>query len=183
MTLSMSLGMAIGVRRTFWMMWGELLGVGLVCIAAVVGVATMMLHYPTLFVIFKYAGGAYLLFLGIRLWCSKGKMAIGDHPTKFQHIDRGTLALQGFVTAIANPKGWAFMISLLPPFINPKFPIVPQMILLLTIILIIEFFCMVIYASGGQTLRCFLNQKGTVRLLNRIAGSLIAAVGIWLAFW
>ena len=182
MTLSMSLGMAIGVRRTFWMMWGELFGVGLVCIAAAAGVAAMMLHYPTLFVVFKYAGGAYLLFLGIRLWCSKGKMAIGDHTTKFENIDRGTLALQGFITAIANPKGWAFMISLLPPFINPKFSMAPQMIVLLSIILIIEFFCMVIYASGGQTLRSLLNQKGTVRLLNRIAGSLIAAVGIWLAF-
>ena len=61
MTLSLTLGMSIGVRRTFWMMWGELSGVALVSIAAVAGVATIMLNYPALFVVLKYAGGAYLL--------------------------------------------------------------------------------------------------------------------------
>lgn len=49
MTLSMTLGMTIGLRRTFPMMWGELIGVGLVSIAAVVGVAAVMLNYPAFF--------------------------------------------------------------------------------------------------------------------------------------
>jgi threonine/homoserine/homoserine lactone efflux protein len=44
MTLAMTMGMTVGVRRTFWMMWGELAGVGLGSVAAVVGVATIMLH-------------------------------------------------------------------------------------------------------------------------------------------
>lgn len=51
MTLSMTLGMTIGVRRTFWMMWGELLGVGLVSLAAVAGVAALMLNYPAAFLV------------------------------------------------------------------------------------------------------------------------------------
>ena len=57
MTLSMTLGMTIGVRRTFWMMYGELLGVGLVAAASVVGVAAVILQYPTLFLLLKYLGG------------------------------------------------------------------------------------------------------------------------------
>lgn len=182
MTLSMTLGMTVGVRRTLWMMWGELFGVGLVCIAAVVGVASIMLNHPTLFFLLKYVGGAYLVFLGIQLWRSRGKMAITEQLSGEHKTGRFALAMQGFITAIANPKGWAFMLSLLPPFINTRHPIAPQMATLLTVILVIELFCLVVYASGGKTLRAFLGKSGNVRLLNRIAGTLMAAVGLWLAF-
>ncbi len=56
MTLAMTLGMTQGVRRTLWMMVGELLGVGLVAVSAVIGVATIMLRYPMGFSAFKLAG-------------------------------------------------------------------------------------------------------------------------------
>lgn len=181
MTLAMTLGMALGVRRTFWMMWGELLGVGLVSIAAVVGVASVMLHYPALFLFLKYVGGAYLFYLGVQLWRCRGTMAINDSTAKHRNTGRLALASQGFITAVANPKGWAFMVSLLPPFINPQYSLVPQMVTLLTIILGIELFCMIVYASGGKTLRSLLDKGGNVRLLNRVAGTLMAVVGVWLA--
>ncbi len=181
MTLSLTLGMSIGLRRTFWMMWGELLGVAIVSIAAVAGVAAIMLAYPSVFILLKYAGGGYLGYLGIRLWQSKGKMAISGDQSTTKTISRKELATQGFITAIANPKAWAFMISLLPPFIDKSYPIVPQISLLLIVILVIEFFCMVLYASGGKRLRSFLSKKGGTSLLNRIAGTLMIAVGIWLA--
>ncbi|GAL13267.1 putative threonine efflux protein [Vibrio astriarenae] len=42
--------------------------------------------------------------------------------------------MQGFVTAIANPKGWAFMISLLPPFVDQSAALTPQLIVLVSII-------------------------------------------------
>ncbi len=96
MTLSLTLGMSIGVRRTFWMMWGELAGVALVSIAAVAGVATVMLNYPTLFVVLKYVGGGYLLYLGIQLFRSKGKMALSRNLQAKQTISRRALAGQGF---------------------------------------------------------------------------------------
>ena len=181
MTLAMTMGMTIGIRRTFWMMWGELIGVGVVSVAAVVGVAAVMLQYPTLFTFFKYLGGAYLFYLGIQMWRSKGRMALTTESQQ-TFVERGLdLALQGFVTAIANPKGWAFMISLLPPFINPNQPVAPQLTVLLLIILSTEFLCLVLYASGGLTLRKFLEKGGNLRLINRIAGSLMMGVGIWLA--
>jgi len=120
MTLSMTLGMSLGVRRTLHMMWGELIGVGLVSVLSVIGVAAIMLNYPAIFAAFKYVGGAYLVWLGIQMWQAKGKMAIPADLSAGQQTSAMGLALQGFVTAIANPKGWAFMISLLPPFISAE---------------------------------------------------------------
>ncbi|MGI0117683.1 LysE family translocator [Zooshikella sp. RANM57] len=180
MMLSMTMGMSIGLKRTFWMMWGELLGVAIVAIASVVGIATVMLEYPNIFNLLKYIGGAYLVYLGIQLWRSKGKMSF-NVANKAHNTDRLNLAIQGFITAIANPKGWAFFISLLPPFINPNIPVVPQLVLLISIILLIEFLCLILYASGGKTLSKLLQKSGNVRLLNRISGSLMMGVGIWLA--
>ena len=180
MTLSLTLGMSIGVRRTFWMMWGELTGVALVSIASLAGVATIMLTYPTAFLLLKYLGGGYLVFLGIQLLRSRGKMALTENSGEKLTINRKGLAGQGFFTAIANPKGWAFMISLLPPFIDQSIPILPQSCILLIILLTIEFFSLVLYASGGKRLRTFLHKKGGTSLLNKISGVLMIGIGIWL---
>ncbi|SIS97194.1 LysE family translocator [Neptunomonas antarctica] len=181
MTLSMTMGMTIGIRRTLWMMAGELVGVGLVALLAVLGVATIMLNYPGVFAVFKYVGGAYLIYLGIQMWQSRGKMAVTEGNASQPVATRQALALQGFVTAVANPKGWAFFISLLPPFINPDSPLAPQLSILIMIILLVEFICLLGYASGGKTMRTFLLKSGNVRMMNRIAGSLMIGVGIWLA--
>lgn len=181
MTLSMTLGMSLGVRRTLHMMWGELIGVGLVSVLSVIGVAAIMLNYPGIFAAFKYVGGAYLVWLGIQMWQAKGKMAIQADLSAGQQTSAMGLAVQGFVTAIANPKGWAFMISLLPPFISADKPMVPQISALVALILVIEFSCLLLYASGGRTLRHFLARSGNVTLMNRIAGTLMLGVGVWLA--
>lgn len=182
MTLALSLGITIGVKRALWMMAGELVGVALVATAAAVGVATFMLNYPTAFSVFKYAGGVYLAWLGIQMWLSRGKMAMPEENSEPVESSRLQLALQGFVTAIANPKGWAFFIALLPPFIDSKLPMAPQLTALILIILGLEFFCLQLYAHGGKTLRKALKNGGGVRTVNRVAGSLMILVGAWLAF-
>lgn len=181
MTLALTLGMSIGVRRTMWMMWGELIGVAIVAILAVVGVASIMLNYPMAFVVLKYAGGAYLLYLGINMWLSRGKMAIDFDNNKAAQLPGKHLALQGLVTAISNPKGWAFTISLLPSFINPELPMPPQLAALVAVILMTEFSFLMLYATGGKTLRKLLENSNNIRFINRITGGLMIVLGVWLA--
>ena len=179
MTLAMTLGMSIGLRRTLWMMLGEVLGVALVAIAAVMGVAAMMLNYPHIFKLFKWIGAFYLLYVGIKMFGAK------SHIAQLQQTDivpnNMALVMQGFVTAIANPKGWAFMISLLPPFLNMTKPLATQLSVLVGIIMCSEFICMLAYASGGKSLRLLLNRGDNLKWLNRIAGLLLIGVGVWLA--
>lgn len=182
MTLAMSLGMSVGLKRTFFMMAGELIGVAIVALSSVVGVAAIMVNHPDVFTIFKYVGGVYLGYLGVQMWMSKGKMALSSDACQQQIIKKRTLAFQGFITAVANPKGWAFFIALLPPFINQSKPLFAQISVLLAIILFLEFICLVLYASGGDTLRRFLQKGDNVKLMNRIAGTLMLGVGVWLAF-
>ncbi len=180
MTLALSLGMSIGYKRTLWMMIGELIGVGAVAVASVVGIAAVMLKYPWIFVVFKFIGASYLLYLGIQLWRSKGKLAISDNLEQVPTNNDWDLVIQGFVTAIANPKGWAFMISLLPPFVDQNQALIPQLTFLVGIIMISEFVCMTLYATGGKGLKRALGQAKNVRLMNRVAGTLMVGVAAWL---
>lgn len=181
MTLAMTLGMSIGIRKTLWMMYGELLGVASVAIATVIGVSSIMTQYPAVFSILKWLGGAYLVWVGINMWRSKGKLALTTEVSESPSVSGRELFNQGFITAIANPKGWAFMASLLPPFINTELALAPQMSVLLAVILVSEFVCMMLYASGGKSLAKLLSQGNKVTLLNRVSGSLMMLVGLWLA--
>lgn len=179
MTLAMSLGITIGVKKTFWMMYGELLGVATVAVASVLGIATLMTALPQLFQGFKIMGALYLLYVGINMWRAKGKLSTDPNQHQ-QSIKRRSLFQQGFLTAIANPKGWAFMISLLPPFINQTLPLTPQLSILVIVILISEFICMTLYATGGKSIAKVLTKRNNVQLLNKISGSLMVLVAIWL---
>ena len=181
MTLSMVLGMTQGVRRSLWMMAGELCGVGLVAAASGAGVATLMLRQPEWFALFKWVGGLYLAYLGIMMWRSRGRMAIPLDSMEMPPASRGQLALQGLVTAVANPKGWAFFVALLPPFLDASRPLFGQLTVLITLILSIEFVCLLLYAASGRSLRRLLGETHNLRLLNRFAGSLMIGVGGWLA--
>ncbi|WP_445361378.1 LysE family translocator [Microbulbifer sp. EKSA005] len=183
MMLSLSLGITLGVRQTLWMMVGELIGVASVAITSALGAAVLMVQYPTLFQLFKYCGAAYLAWIGVQMWRSRGQLALMDQGDAVDvgRPSRRALALQGFVTAVANPKGWAFFIALLPPFINDAKPLVPQLSVLLAILLFLEALCLLIYASGGQALSRLLERSENVRLVNRISGTLMLSVGAWLA--
>ena len=181
MTLAMTLGMSIGIRRTLWMMAGEVLGVATVAIAAVLGVAAIVTKTPQLFVILKICGAAYLAFIGIQMWRSKSKLSVNlaamEQPNSSNRL---SLFNQGYITAIANPKGWAFMISLLPPFINASYALPTQLRVLVMVVLASEFIYILLYALGGKTIGSVLTQRDNTSLLNKISGCLMWAIAIWL---
>ena len=178
MSLAMTLGMSVGVRRTMWMMLGEVVGVAFVAIAAVLGIAAIMLSHPAVFSVFKWVGGLYLFYLGIKMWRSPIDIQLSMQS---KSISNTSLLSQGFITAIANPKGWAFMVALLPPFIDIAKPISIQLSVLVSIIMLSELICMLIYATGGKSLSKLLANNDKSQWLNRISGVLLCAVGIWLA--
>lgn len=175
MTLAMSLGISIGVRRSLWMMLGELVGVALVGAAAMAGVAALLLGAPQVFAAFKIGGAAYLLWTAWRTWNAP---VVALMTTR--HVTAPALCAQGFLTAVSNPKAWAFMTALLPPFIDANAPLAPQMAVLLAMMIVIEFTCLLIYAQGGRSLSELLLRRGQAKWLNRISAGLMVGVALWL---
>lgn len=177
MTLALSLGISIGVRRTLWMMLGELTGVALVSAASLGGVSALLLNAPGAFTIAKLLGAIFLLWSATRAWKASAKLILGDND---KSASKGQLISQGFITAVSNPKAWVFLAALIPPFINAEKPLLPQAGMLLSAMVVIEFICLLIYAQGGRVLRDYLANKGLGQWLNRIAAGLMVGVAGWL---
>ena len=177
MTLALSLGISIGVRRTLWMMLGELAGIALVGAAALGGVAALLLKAPAAFIAAKLIGAAYLLWSATRTWRSSADISVGQNA---EGANAGRLSAQGFITAVSNPKAWVFFAALLPPFIDPAEPLWQQASILLCTMILIEFICLLVYAQGGRILRDYLANKGLGLWLNRVAACLMVCVAWWL---
>ena len=84
MTLALTMGMRIGVRHTMKMMVGELVGVLLIVTVVVVGGGGFIASHPLLLTVFKYVGGAYLVFVGIQMMQSRGVMAVRHDQPEFR---------------------------------------------------------------------------------------------------
>lgn len=177
MTLAMTLGISIGVRRTLWMMAGELVGVVLVGIASFAGVTALMLNYPGFFTAAKFAAAAFLVWSAVRAWRASTDV---DGGGKGVGLTKRQLITQGFVTATSNPKAWIFLAALLPPFIDPDRAIVPQAAILLSLMAAIEFTSLLIYARGGRALKDMLTRRGLGHWLNRISACLMVGIAGWL---
>lgn len=181
MSLAMTLGMTVGYKKTLWMMLGELIGVAVVGILSVIGVAQFILAYPDVFFYAKIVGGLYIVYVGV---CTmKTPVQLAQYDLKqIKTITPLALFNNGFMTAILNPKGWAFMVSLLPPLFEPNKSLTLQLSVFISIILISEFISMSMYATGGKGLSHWLNKNDKVHYINRVDGTLLIAVGVWLAF-
>jgi len=180
MTLSLSLGMSIGVKRTLWMMLGELSGVALVAITSVLGAAGLLMASPLAFNLLALLGACYLIYIGAGMMRSHGRL----HLQHVQHhlLSPGKLIAQGFITATSNPKGWAFFVALMPPFIDSAIPLAPQLSAYIAIVVVIEFTSLLAYASGGQLLKNFFQNSLALHRVMLFSGFVIALIGAWMAY-
>ena len=176
MTLAFTLGMTVGYRRSLWMMLGELLGVNIVFTATFWSLSWLLNQNPIWFVALSFGGGAYLLYLAITLFKQPANAirTIESLNTRWYQ-----LAGLGFITAIGNPKGWAFLVALLPGFITTEIPMGLQYAWMLVIMMVTEFTSMSIYAAGGRWIALKLSNTDGRFATHRVAALLLGAVSIW----
>ncbi|WP_170936983.1 MULTISPECIES: LysE family translocator [Rhodomicrobium] len=180
MMLALTLGATIGVRRAMWMMIGELIGLGLVSVLSLTGVAAIMMGHSDVYAIGKAAGGLYLLYIGVQIARTDFQVLAGISKADPTSAGAAAAALvtRGFLVAIGNPKSWLFYAALLPPFIRPDRPLLPQVAWLVSLLLLIEFLSLMLYAGGGRAARTMLQSEVLARAFFFIAGAIIFGFGI-----
>lgn len=126
--LAASNGVNFGRKRALAGVFGHVCAVLLLAIVSASGLGIILLTSESAFSIIKYLGAAYLIYIGLMIWTSKGKYSfITAHqktPAKRQ------LFKQSFLLGISNPKALVFFTSLFPQFIDPDFPVVSQFLIL-----------------------------------------------------
>lgn len=175
MTLAFSLGLSQGYRKTLWMMAGEMTGVIVVVSSTVYLLGWLLRLDPMWFNALALTGAVYLLWIARQLWLADP--ALAEQRTA-DTLTPMSLAVLGFTTAIMNPKGWAFMVALLPGFMDGEKALFPQLALFLSVMLTTEFISLSLYAGGGRWLRQFLGEGARLGVLNKLAASLMVGVSI-----
>ena len=176
MTLAFTLGLSIGYRRTLWMMAGELTGVATVFGATFWSLGWLLSRDMIYFQIISLIGGTYLLYLAVRLFNETPEQI---EARNLENTRASALALLGFVTAVSNPKGWAFLLALLPGFVAADTALLPQFAIMLAIMLTTEFLSMTAYATGGQWLATRLSSTHGLLNANRVAASMLGLAALW----
>ena len=167
MLASMNISVAYGIGSALSFSIGATFGVGSVAILSITGITTIMSQAPVIFDILKYAGAAFLCYFGFVFLRDSGKVTT-ECETSFAEEGHKKMAAKGFLTATLNPKGWLFFAAFLPAFILDNAPLKYQIALIVTIVMSVEFLCMLTYAFGGSLLKRLISASGYVRILNKL---------------
>ncbi len=175
--LTVAHSMAFGWRRALLTVAGATCGVGIQVAVTFAGMASFMLLLAEGFEWLRWAGVAYLLYLGIRQW-----RATPEGPGIDSQKSNGRkLFLQGLVVTIPNPKSLLFLAAFFPQFIDPTVPLATQAAILVPSFLFITFFFTGVWALAAGQLRGLFQSRRRILLRNRITGSLMIGAAFGLA--
>lgn len=172
----LSRSIRFGSRRVFFSMLGSLSALVLTLSIAAAGVSTFLMATPALFDTIRYAGIAYLFYLGIRAWCGS------DAPFMLSMAQDkrsdSVLFRDGFLVCASNPKLILFATAFFTQFIHQDAPQLPQFVILIVSYACIEMCWYTVYAFGGARLAAILTRPSLKTWFNRLTGGIFTGFGI-----
>jgi RhtB (resistance to homoserine/threonine) family protein len=178
LTKSIAGGRKAGILSVLGIATGSLIHTTL----AALGLSIIIAKSVIAFTIVKYAGAAYLLYLGVRMIIDRSKFD-GIVEKGDKRIDSFKIYRDAVLTNVLNPKVAMFFIAFLPQFIDPTWhnSIIPFMLLGITFTITGTIWCLVLACFASFIFsRLRTNQKFT-SLLNKICGAVLIGLGIKIA--
>ncbi|WP_410668511.1 LysE family translocator [Amycolatopsis sp. cmx-4-68] len=170
-------GMTHGVRRGLAGLGGRLAAFTLLITAVAAGLGQLLAASEAALTIIKWAGAAYLLFLGIRLLWSTFRGGSGPAERPAEPMTAGRVARKEFGVAITNPKAILIFTAFVPQFIDPGHgPFPAQIALLGSGYLLAEFLAGSVYVGVGAGLKTIELTRRTRRNVDRGTG--VVLVGL-----
>jgi homoserine/homoserine lactone efflux protein len=177
--LSMSHGLSYGVRAASVTIAGLQVGLTIVLVIAGAGLGALLVASETAFTVVKWAGAAYLVWLGLQQWRASGAVAPG--AVRLPPLPARRRFLTGLFTNATNPKGIVFMVAVLPQFIDPGRPLLLQLLILAVTMCAVDIVVMHGYAALAARLQGVLRTPRAMRWLNRVFGGVLMGMGAALA--
>ena len=139
--------------------------------AATLGLGALVAAFPAQFHLIAIAGGLYVAWLGAKsLW----KAYTGAPPLKPSGEARRTSAFRdGFTVQLSNPKAVVFFTAVLPPFVDPARPLLPQLALLGATMIAMDVVAMSFYGVSGGALARTLSHAKAARVFAAFVGVLL----------
>ncbi|WP_194715063.1 LysE family translocator [Noviherbaspirillum soli] len=180
MLLVMSSSARHGARPALAAMAGCMTALMLMMCLSAAGLGALLQASPAVFDVLRWAGAAYLVYLGVKSW--RAPTATGADNAPALPSERGAaLFRRGFLVAASNPKAILFAAAFLPQFITMSAPRLPQFAILLVTFALIEGGWYMAYAAGGQRIAVYLRRTPVLRLFNRVTGGVFVGFGALMA--
>ena len=177
----MSASLQHGFARGWFAIVGLVLGFWTQLVIVAAGVGAIIATSALAFAIVKWLGVAYLVYLGVRQWRAP--------PLAFEPVaddgrtppTRRRIVAEAWLLNAVNPKGTAFMLAVVPQFLTPSEPLVPQYVAIGATLAFTDLVVNTAYAALASRLLGLLRSPRRVRAVQRVFGSLFIALGALLA--
>jgi threonine/homoserine/homoserine lactone efflux protein len=196
--LVISYALAHGRRATWATVAGVALGDFTALTCSVLGVGAALAASATLFAAVKWAGAAYLVYLGVKLWCAPvgnkaaAGNAVGREATaaggETPSLDRaiapaepdarpGRILFHAFAVTALNPKGIVFFIAFLPQFLDPARAMAPQIAVVTLTFVGLAAVNASLYGLMAAAARRAIRKPAVQSAVNRLGGACLIGAG------
>lgn len=178
----MSAGLNHGFARGYFTTLGLVLGIWTQIVVVGLGLGALVATSGTAFLVIKWLGVAYLLWLGVAQWRAPARpLAALDERASV--VTRRSMVLRGWMINAVNPKGTVFLLAVVPQFLNLAQPLAMQYLVIGATLGFTDLVVMAGYTALASRLLRALRSPSHLRAMNRTFGALFVTAGSLLALF
>ena len=175
--LTVAHSISFGWQRALSTVVGATTGIAVQLTVAAIGLTSLLNMVAEAFEWLRWAGAAYLVYLGIKQWRGANEPLEVDTSS----VSKTNLFVQGLVITILNPKSLIFIAAFLPQFIDAVRPLGLQFSIIVPTFLVITFSVTSVWALVAGKVSGFLQSQRAFQSVLRTAGGLMVIAGVGLA--
>ena len=179
---AMSAGLNHGFRRGYITVFGLVLGIWTQLLVIGLGLGALVAASPSAFLVVKWAGVVYLVWLGIAQWRAPA-VPLAQRALETSQATRRAMIFRGWTINAVNPKGTVFMLAVVPQFLVLSEPLLPQYLLIGATLSFTDFVVMAGYTALAAKVLTALKEVSHVRAMNRVFGAFFVLAGTLLALF
>lgn len=180
---AMSAGLNHGFRRGYFTTFGLVLGIWLQVVVVSLGLGALVATSSTAFLVVKWLGVAYLVFLGIQQWRAPATPMAAKAEAGAALVTRRSMVLRALMINAVNPKGTVFLLAVVPQFMNLAQPLLPQYLVIAATLGFTDLVVMAGYTALAARVLGALKSPAHIRTMNRTFGGLFVFAGSLLAMF
>ncbi|NQW54880.1 MAG: LysE family translocator [Rhodospirillales bacterium] len=173
--LVVSYALGQGWRTALPMAVGVALGDFTAMTLSMLGLGALLATSATLFTILKWAGAAYLIYLGIKLWRAGGTL---DAAPRTDAVSTAKMLGHAWLVTALNPKSITFFVAFLPAFLDPNADFLAQMLVFEATFLVLAFANAFGYALVASRARRMASDPRALGVVNKVGGGLLVGAGV-----
>lgn len=178
MTAIVARALGSGFRPTFFMGLGLILGDLVYLTAVILGLALVAKTFATAFLVIKFAGAMYLVYIAWKLWTA-GLLPQSIEAQRSTHA--GLSFLSGLLVTLGNPKTMLFYIALVPTLIPLEAIGVTDYAILVGATFTVLMSVLIPYILLASQARILLKRPSALQILNRSAAGILAGTAAYIA--